>query len=49
MPEIELTYFPIHGFRGLMTRMVLDLGEINHHEKFMTDWATEKPSKIIRK
>ena len=45
MMDIELTYFPIHGFRGLMVRMVLDLGEINHYEKFMQDWANEKASK----
>ena len=42
--DIELTYFPIHGFRGLMARMVLDFGEINHFEKIMQDWPSEKPS-----
>ena len=45
MADIELTYFPIHGFRGLMVRMVLDLGEIPHYERFMQDWAAEKSSK----
>ena len=46
MSDIELTYFPIHGFRGLMARMVLDLGEINHDENViqMQDWMAVKPS-----
>ena len=51
MPEIELTYFPIHGFRGLMPRLVMHLGEIPFTEKIiqMQDWATVKPSKSSNK
>ena len=48
MPEIELTYFPIHGFRGLLARMVLDLSELEYTEKNipLQDWGVHKPSKI---
>ena len=49
MSEIELTYFPIHGFRGLLARMVLDLSDLKYTENViqMQDWGTEKPSKIV--
>ena len=49
MPEIEMTYFPIHGFRGLMPRLVMHLGDIPFTEKIiqMQDWATVKPSKYF--
>ena len=42
-----MTYFPIHGFRGLMPRLVMHLGEIPFTEKIiqMQDWTTVKPSK----
>ena len=48
MTDIELRYFPVHGFRGLMTRMVMDLGEIKYSEKIVQirDWPVEKPSKL---
>ena len=48
MPEIELTYFPIHGFRGLLARMVLDLSDLEYTEKVipLQDWAVQKQSKI---
>ena len=48
MTDIELRYFPVHGFRGLMTRMVLDLSEIKYSEKIVQirDWPVEKPSKF---
>ena len=48
MTDIELRYFPVHGFRGLMTRMVMDLGEIKYSEKIVQirDWPVEKPSKF---
>ena len=47
MTDIQLRYFPLHGFRGLMTRMVMDLGEIKYSEKIVQirDWPVEKPSK----
>ena len=47
MPEIELTYFPLHGFRGLMPRLVMHLGDIPFTEKIIQvqDWSTVKPSK----
>ena len=40
MSKIELKYFPIHGFRGLLARMVLYLGEIDHTETIISfeDW-----------
>ena len=42
-----MTYFPIHGFRGLMPRLVMHLGEIPFTEKIIQvqDWTTVKPSK----
>ena len=48
MTDIELRYFPVHGFRGLMTRMVMDLSEIKYSEKIVQirDWPVEKPSKF---
>ena len=48
MSEIELTYFPIHGFRGLLARMVLDLSDLKHTENViqLQDWPANKPSKI---
>ena len=51
MPDIEMTYFPIHGFRGLMPRLVMHLGDIPFTEKIiqMQDWATVKPSKYFMK
>ena len=49
MSEIELTYFPIHGFRGLLARMVLDLSDLKHIENVIQfqDWPANKPSKIL--
>ena len=47
MSEIELTYFPIHGFRGLLARMVLDLSDLKYTENTIQfkDWGAQKPSK----
>jgi len=47
MPEIELKYFPLHGFRGLMPRLVMHLGDIPFTEKIIQvrDWSTVKSSK----
>ena len=50
MSNIELKYFPIHGWRGLLTRMVLNLGEITYTEKTVQikDWLEgEKQSKSL--
>ena len=49
MSEIELTYFPIHGFRGLLARMVLDLSDLKYIENVIQfqDWPANKPSKIL--
>ena len=50
MSEIELKYFPVHGWRGLLTRMVLNLGEIEHTEKHVQikEWLEgEKQSKCL--
>ena len=46
MSKIELKYFPIHGFRGLLARMVLYLGEIDHTETIISfeDWAKMQKS-----
>ena len=49
MPEIELKYFPVHGWRGLLTRMVLNLGEIEYTEKLVqiNEWLEgEKQSEF---
>ena len=47
MSKIELKYFPIHGFRGLMARLVLHLSEIDYIEKVIAfeDWDDVQPSK----
>ena len=49
MPKIELKYFPIHGFRGLLARLVLHLSEIHYTEKVIAfeDWDKVQPSKYI--
>ena len=49
MPKIELKYFPIHGFRGLLARLVLRLSEIDYTEKVIAfeDWDKVQPSKNI--
>ena len=49
MPKIELKYFPIHGFRGLLARLVLHLGEIDYTEKIIAfeDWEKIQQSKYI--
>ena len=47
MPNIELKYFPIHGFRGLLARLVLHLSGVVHTEKTIAfeDWQQEQSSK----
>ena len=47
MPKLELKYFPIHGFRGLLARLVLHLSELDHIEKIIAfkDWEQVQPSK----
>ena len=47
MSEIEMTYFPSHGFRGFMLRLVMHLGDVPFTEKIIQvqDWETIKPSK----
>merc|ERR1711962_1762034 len=47
--KIVLKYFDCHGFRGLLTRMVLDLGEIEHREKIvkLTNWSEVKPTTLL--
>ena len=49
MPKIELKYFPIHGFRGLLARLVLHLSEIEYTEKVIAfeDWDKVQKSKNI--
>ena len=49
MSEIEMTYFPSHGFRGFMIRLVMHLGDIPFTEKIIQvqDWETMKPSKSL--
>ena len=49
MSKIELKYFPIHGFRGLLARMVLHLGEIDHNETIISfeEWETLQASNTI--
>ena len=49
MPNIELKYFPIHGFRGLLARLVLHLSEIDYTEKVIAfgDWDKVQPGKDI--
>ena len=44
MTDIELTYFPVHGYRGLMTRLVLDFGGIEYSEKIVgiKEWPMKK-------
>ena len=44
MTDIELTYFPVHGYRGLMTRLVLDFGGIEYSEKIVEvkEWPSKK-------
>ena len=44
MTDIELTYFPVHGYRGLMTRLVLDFGRIEYSEKIVgiKEWPSKK-------
>ena len=46
MSEIELTYFPIHGFRGLLCRMVLKLSDLKYSEKIVSfeEWESAKAS-----
>ena len=49
MSEIKMTYFPSHGFRGFMLRLVMHLGDIPFTEKIIQvqDWETIKPSKSL--
>ena len=51
MSDIELHYFPIHGFRGLMSRLVLKLSGLDYTENIIEfkDWQTTKPSKFFVK
>ena len=51
MSDIELHYFPIHGFRGLMSRLVLKLSGLEYTENTIEfkDWQTTKPSKFFVK
>ena len=44
MTDIELTYFPVHGYRGLMTRLVLDFSGIEYSEKIVgiKEWPMKK-------
>ena len=44
MTDIELTYFPVHGYRGLMTRLVLNFSGIEYSEKIVgiKEWPMEK-------
>ena len=44
MTDIELTYFPVHGYRGLMTRLVLNFSGIEYSEKIVgiKEWPMKK-------
>ena len=48
MTDIELTYFPVHGYRGLMTRLVLEFGEIEYSEKIVkpSEWPSKKGGEL---
>ena len=48
MTDIELTYFPVHGWRGIMTRLVLNFGGIEYSEKLISpkEWPTKKKGKF---
>merc|ERR1712088_1012586 len=49
MSDIELIYFPIHGFRGLMSRLVLNLSGLKFKDTIveLKDWATTKPKTLL--
>merc|ERR1712130_103632 len=47
MSKIELVYFPVHGFRGLLTRLVLQVGDLEFDEKIITmqEWIGHPETK----